>query len=324
MALAFGFGGALRADTPTATPSPTETPSASPTSTPGPGSYSYELLDGFGNPINPPFLVPGNTGYQLKIIYSPGTEFSDGQVVVTLPTDFTQPTPAPANFYVVAAESADATTSFPGGQTIDLAVSNIGPSGEDPTLDMEYGTTAAGFSFSSSTTLTAESVTLSANADLTPVAGDGVVQTPAPIPVYSPTVSPTTTASPTVSPTETSTPDYSPTPLPTNTASPTATPIGTPVASFKNMHSYPNPFDLRLYSFVTIAYPPTTETVSITIFNLAGNPVCEIPPSEIEEASGLAQWYGVDDYGRVVPGGLYFIRLKTPSVTVIHKMTVFH
>ncbi|HTA16556.1 MAG TPA: hypothetical protein VK786_02275, partial [bacterium] len=93
LALAFGFGGALRADTPTASPSPTEMPSASPTTTPGPGSYSYVLLDGLGNPINPPFLVPGNTGYQLQISYSPGTEFSSGQVVVTLPTDFVQPTP---------------------------------------------------------------------------------------------------------------------------------------------------------------------------------------------------------------------------------------
>jgi len=96
------------------------------------------------------------------------------------------------------------------------------------------------------------------------------------------------------------------------------------VASFKNMHSYPNPFDMRYYSFVTIAFPPTSETVSITIFSLAGNPVCEIPASEIYASLGFAHWNGVDDYGRVVPGGLYFIRLKTPSVTVIHKMTVFH
>jgi hypothetical protein len=331
-ALALCVGGVLRADTATASPSPTETL----TPTPGPGSFSYTVYNSLQTPLPTPFVVPANTGNSLQIDYTVTTTLEPGsELVFDFPSDLTAQggdQPSASTFYADALYQPYLSYAFSGSSGSGYAVTVTTGS----TLTIPAGTTiiftygqdpTGGFAVYGPTTQTSESFMVWANpAPQTEVPGVGLVPAPSPILVYSPTVSPTDTPTSTITPTLTisNTDTVSPTSTPASpTDTPTPTPVG-PVRPSIGFYTYPNPFDLRSYPFVTVRFQPTAENVSITIFSLAGNPVCEIPASDIHESLGVAQWNGQDDYGRVVPGGLYFVRMKTPANTVVHKMTVFH
>src|SRR5665213_447228 len=331
--------GVLCADTPTDSPSPTDTLTASPTGTftatptvtPGSGSYSITLYNGLPTPLpTPGFLVPGNSGNSLTISYTTTGPFSaGGQLVFLFPADICA-TPAPnggsqpnsSTFYAVDAKynTGDLQYAF-NGQAVTVTT-NI-PFSANTSLVFNYGEPSiGGFAVAAATTQTTEAFQIWANPQpQTTVPGLGLVAAPSPIFIYtataSPTITPTFTISLTLTQTLTPTPIESPSITPTFTL----TTVG-PVRPGLGFYTYPNPFDLRVYSNVTVRFDPTFENISISIFSLAGNPVREIPASAIQSSMGVAQWDGRDDYGRLVPGGLYFVRLKTPEKITVHKMTV--
>jgi hypothetical protein len=328
-ALAACLASGLVADTPSPTPSPTPTE----TGTPGSGSYTYTIMNGLLTPQSTPFVAPGSTGNVLQIAYTAAAQFSNGTLVFQFPPDLCA-TPQPdtggeePNQYSFFADPQDQgyvpTPVAFNGQAVTITVNSLAAG---QSLIFDYGLDSTGFSVVSAPAQTSESFMVWANPAPAVVAGVGLVPAPSPILIYTATVTPTMTSTFTASPsfTVTLTNTISPTftVSPTNTPSPTDTPVG-PVQSPVGFYTYPNPFDLRIYSDVTVRFQPTDEPVSISVFSLLGNPVREIPQSAIQASMGVAQWDGTDDYGRTVAGGLYFVRLKTPTHITVHKMTVFH
>ena len=340
--LAACLSASLRADTPsptatevdsptvtlTATPTPTSTVTPTVTATPTlpPGSYSVTVQGAGGTS----YLVPGSSYNSLSIVYTAnvqfGTQGTDGELSVVLPSDFGAPTLTNFTWDPSSSVAIDGPAVIT-GQTVTVNINgNLQPGGS---LVFNYANSSlsspTGFMYSGPTSAspTGETVQVWANAlsDTNP----GVqVPTPAPIPVFTVTASPSD--SPTISPTYTPSPSFtvSPTISPTSTASPSFT--NTPVGAIwtKGFYTYPNPFDKRAVSQVTVRYQPTQDSVQIDIFNLLGNPVRRIPAGNIQAGLGLASWSGDDDDGRQVPGGLYFIRLKVGSTTTVRKMTVFY
>ncbi|MGH7442196.1 MAG: hypothetical protein ACREKE_05915 [bacterium] len=323
----------LRANTPTSSPTASPSPTPIYTATPGSGSYAYTLVNNVLQPETTPFVVPGQGGYTLYITYTAAVQFQSGGIVgFQIPSDFVTPGVVPTYqaYQVPEGEEYEVQSMTPFNQGVSLTVNGLNPG---DSLILEYCVINPGFSMVSASAQTNESVLVSANPlSQAQVEGGGLVPAPSPILVYTatdtPTVTPTFTISPTftVSDTSTPTPNWTATPTSSYTVSPTDTPVGPVPSAAQGFYTYPNPFDLRSYPFVTVRFPPITngENATITIFSLMGNPVCSVPASDIQAAQGLAQWNGRDDYGRTVPGGLYFVRFKTPSRTIVHKMTVLH
>jgi hypothetical protein len=349
--LAAGTAVSVRADTPTPSPSgtptetgtctptvtgtatPTATQTATPTITPGEGYFGVNVLNGLGQPIATPFLVPGTSGNELQISYTTSVQFTGGSLTIVFPADL--PTPCAANFSVIPVPGQEAllqTTPTFDGVTVTVGLnSNFGPNSALSTVIFNYGVNSTGLLFPAAyptpTTLTSESFEIWVNPLSTTTGPGGLVPPPPPIPVYSATTTPTVTQSFTSSPTETPSPNWTatvsstPTVSPTITSTPTVTAVGP--APQTGFYTYPNPFDKHQQSYVTIRFPPTGDAVTITIFNLLGNPVRKVPASDVQAGNGVAVWTGEDDYGRQVPGGLYFVRLKSGSTVTVHKMTVF-
>lgn len=325
-ALAACLASGLHADA-SATPSPTPTE----TGTPGSGSYSYTIMNGLLTPQTTPYVAPGSTGNVLQIAYTAASQFSNGMLVIQFPPDLCatpQPNggnePTQYSFFADPQDQSYVQSYGFSGQAVTVTVNNLG-AGQSMIFD--YGLDSTGFSVAAGTTQTSESFAVWANPAPALGPGVGLVPAPSPILIYTATVTPTVTntftgsPSPTITLTNTISPTF--TVSPTNTPSPTDTPVG-PVQSAVGFYTYPNPFDLRIYSAVTVRFQPTDEPVSISVFSLLGNPVRDLPQSDIQASMGVAQWNGTDDYGRAVPGGLYFVRMKTPTHITVHKMTVFH
>lgn len=328
LALALPLAAPLRADTPSATetPTPSASPTVTPTPTPGSGSYAYTLYNNLLQPEDPAYVVPGDGGYSLDVTYTAAASFqANGVLAFQFPPDF-QVTGTPT-YEVPQGEQYEVSSITPFNQGVSITVNGLNP-GDPLTLEFEAGGNP-GFSELSSTSQSSESVQVWANPlPQAELAGSGQVPTPPPIQVWTatatPTVTPTFTVSPNWTATDTPTATISPTFTisPTVTATPTNTPIGPEPSAAQGFYSYPNPFDLRYYPFVTVRFQPTSGNVQIAIFDLLGNPVRLRRGLNVDAAGGWAQWDGTDDYGREVAGGLYFVRLKGPSGTKVHKMTV--
>ena len=306
----------------------TSTVTPTPTGTPGSGSYAYSLRNGFGQRIlPPPYLVVGSTGNELFVSYTAAVQFEYGMVVFQIPPDLGAP--AADNCSVVPAEQLNVDSITYSGQCVSVTVDSLYPG---QVLVLQYDPVnnngfALGFLFPTQNPTppvsSSESVAVWENPQAGTVnfEGVGLVPPPSPIAILTSTVTWTFSPSPTITLTPTLTVSATLTPSPTISPTFTKTPVG--AAPETGFYTYPNPFDKHQQSFVTIRFPNNTDSASITIFNLLGNPVREIPASDIQAASGVAIWTGEDDYGRQVPGGLYFVRLKTPSGVTVHKMTVF-
>lgn len=86
--------------------------------------------------------------------------------------------------------------------------------------------------------------------------------------------------------------------------------------------SYPNPFDLQKFDKVTFRFDSDPDA-RVTVFNLLGEPVREIPISDIQGPLGFAIWHGEDDSQHHVTGGLYFVRVKGKK-TLVRKFTILN
>jgi hypothetical protein len=313
--LAFvSLSATLLADTPTFTPSVTETDTFTPTPTPGEGFLS----------VNPTTFVGGSTGNTMNLAYTAGSSAwsPGGLLTIYFPTGMDAPNGS--NFYVQPSQHNLVQNYGYSGQTVQVAVSGLSPGA---TLVFLYGYDAAG-GFAVSTTQAALTFGAAAYPQAQNLgAGGQIAVTPALIVVNTATITPTITPdftpsdTPTISPTftisQTFTTSPTPTISPTFTVSPTDTPIGPQVGA---LYSYPNPFDMRVYDKCTFRFP-NDSNARVTVFNLAGEPVREIPSSDIQGGQGWAIWTGVDDYGRKVTGGLYYVRIRGDK-TSVKKFTV--
>ena len=60
----------------------------------------------------------------------------------------------------------------------------------------------------------------------------------------------------------------------------------------------------------------------LEIFDLAGRRLGTLVDGERPAGAQVAAWDGRDDEGRAVAAGIYFVRLTTPTVTDLHKITL--
>jgi len=311
-----------RAATPTETGTSTSTPTATATVTPGTGSFSLTSYGSNGVPVGTPVLVQGSSGNAMDILYVTGEPWAlgGGNLTVIFPTAMGYPNSS--NFWVVPALASRVLGYSYSGQSVTIQLKALN---QGETVALRYGQNATGFAVNS--TLTAEVVTLYAYPQSVTLGAGGQVPLPIFVSVYSPTItttitqtytaSPTFTVSPapTVTSTATQTPDW------THTLTRTETPLGPAIAS--GVYAYPNPFNQRKYDKVTFRFPAASEA-AIKVFNLVGEPVRALESADIQAAAGWAIWHGEDDYKRKVPGGLYYVRVKTPTGTYIKKFTVLY
>jgi flagellar hook assembly protein FlgD len=60
--------------------------------------------------------------------------------------------------------------------------------------------------------------------------------------------------------------------------------------------------------------------VDITVFNLLGQQVKTLFHGPAQPGSMTVYWDGTNEQGRAIPTGVYFARLKTPSMVLSEKM----
>lgn len=295
------------ADTPTSTATPTSTITMTPTPALGEGQWS--MVVNSGSPV-----VTGQGGYSGVFNYTAGpTAWPSTGGLLSVYFPFGIDTPSPSNFYAAPAFSSNIRAYGFSGQTVTVQIANLAPGAG---IDFYYGYNPTGFAVS--TTNTPLDLYVASNAvDISYTLMGGVTPNPAntPIVVQTPTCTPTATI--TTSPSESPTSTPSPSVTPTWTESP----VGNEHAG--TVYTYPNPFNLQNFNKCTFRFGPASN-VHVTVFNLVGEPVREIPSSDINEAQGWAIWPGVDDYMRKVTGGMYFVRVRSSSGTLTKKFTVLN
>jgi hypothetical protein len=84
-------------------------------------------------------------------------------------------------------------------------------------------------------------------------------------------------------------------------------------------HNYPNPFNPS----TNIPYAlPSSEQVSIKIFNLQGQLVRTLVDRHQEAGNHIAVWDGRDNNGIPMASGIYFVRMQAADFGKVHKMTL--
>jgi hypothetical protein len=297
----------------TATPTFSASPTVTLTPTPGEGSAG----------VNPSTLVSGSNFNSLVVNFTAGsTAYAASGGLVTLYFPIGLGTPNSSNFYVPPSEAIYVPTSNYSfsGQTVTVKVLNL-PAGGN--LDFQYGFNASGFHVSS--THANETINIWTYPQSISLGAGGLAAQPL-ITILTatitPTISPTFTPSPTPTQTEsfTSSPTFTQTPNWTATATPTFTAIA--AQEDNRVYSYPNPFDLRQFNKVTFRFP-NAASAKVMVYTLSGQPVREIPLQDMDSTLGWAIWRGDNDHGRLVSGGIYYVRVKT-SKTFVSKFTVIH
>jgi hypothetical protein len=301
-------------DTPTLTDTRTATPTgtATPTPTPAVGQGSWNFV-----PSAQP-LVTGNSGYTGVLTYKSGASAwpaSGGLLTIFFPAGLDMPDPT--NFYAAPAYAAKVIpTPVFNSRTVSVEVRNLAPG---DSIAFYYGYNPTGLAVSTTISPLTFGV-MSYSQDVN--SGPGALVTPngqASVAVVTPTLTRTVTATPTISATVTESPTITPTFSITQTF--TQTPVGMEQAN--TVYSYPNPFDLKKFQKCTFRFP-NAASAQVTVFNLVGEPVRQLPDADVNAAQGWAIWPGVDDYSRKVTGGLYFVRVRLPNTTMVKKFTVLH
>ncbi len=84
-------------------------------------------------------------------------------------------------------------------------------------------------------------------------------------------------------------------------------------------HNYPNPFNPA----TNIPYAlPSTERVSIKIFNLQGQLVRTLVDRHQDAGHHVAVWDSRDSNGIPLASGIYFVRMQAADFSKVHKMTL--
>ncbi len=127
----------------------------------------------------------------------------------------------------------------------------------------------------------------------------------------------------------------------TATSSPTYdTSTGTPVSSTTNLtvspdmvaavqqapiqpvnysleQNYPNPFNPTTQIAFSV---PTSMHVTVTIFNILGQRIATLVDGHMSAGSHVVTWNARNQNGEMMPTGVYFYRLSTPTFTAVKKM----
>ncbi|RKY47602.1 MAG: hypothetical protein DRP91_07315, partial [Candidatus Neomarinimicrobiota bacterium] len=79
----------------------------------------------------------------------------------------------------------------------------------------------------------------------------------------------------------------------------------------------PNPFNPETKIYFDI---PEANHVSIIIYNIVGQKVRTLVRQKYMPGKYVVVWDGKDDYGRLVPSGAYFLRMKAGDYISVKKM----
>jgi len=87
--------------------------------------------------------------------------------------------------------------------------------------------------------------------------------------------------------------------------------------TFVLLQNYPNPFNPE----TTIRFDmPESRHVTIVIFNTLGQVVRSLLDEECQAGEYLIKWRGRDDFGHIVPGGIYIYRILAGEYSSTRKM----
>lgn len=90
-------------------------------------------------------------------------------------------------------------------------------------------------------------------------------------------------------------------------------------SAFTLRHNYPNPFNLN----TTIEFELREQgDVVLTIYDLLGNAVRNLHSGTLEANIYQYSWDGADNEGRIVPSGIYFVRLSFNGLIQTKKMVL--
>jgi len=87
--------------------------------------------------------------------------------------------------------------------------------------------------------------------------------------------------------------------------------------TYKLHQNYPNPFNPETKIYFDI---PEANHVSIIIYNIVGQKVRTLVRQKYMPGKYVVVWDGKDDYGRLVPSGAYFLRMKAGDYISVKKM----
>ena len=81
--------------------------------------------------------------------------------------------------------------------------------------------------------------------------------------------------------------------------------------------NYPNPFN----PLTTIAYDiPKRSYVKLVVYDITGKEIATLLNKEVNEGFHSVRWNSKDNYGNLVPAGIYFIQLQTNAFVKTNKM----
>lgn len=89
--------------------------------------------------------------------------------------------------------------------------------------------------------------------------------------------------------------------------------------------SYPNPLDLRITprSQTVIAFSLSRAgSAQLEIYNLLGQTVTTLLDRQMPAGTHRVTWEGRDQSGRLLPGGIYFYRLRSQETSVVRKLVL--
>ena len=82
--------------------------------------------------------------------------------------------------------------------------------------------------------------------------------------------------------------------------------------------NYPNPFNSSTFFNFEL---PAEEQAALSIYNVAGELVARLINRTLPAGQHSAKWEGASD-NSMLPSGIYFYRLETPSITLTKKLSL--
>ncbi len=89
-----------------------------------------------------------------------------------------------------------------------------------------------------------------------------------------------------------------------------------------SLYSYPNPFTQRIN--LKFQIPSSKRQAAISIYDASGRMVYSYPRITQYALRHTLSWSGIDQTGRPVPAGVYFIGLQIGNYQIIHKIILVH
>ncbi len=89
----------------------------------------------------------------------------------------------------------------------------------------------------------------------------------------------------------------------------------------RHLYNYPNPFNPSTRIYCDLSSDNTVQQISIAIFNLRGQKVRSLIKDKQIQGEHSVKWDGLDDRGRDLPSGIYFLHLyNTKQIIETAKM----